>query len=310
MPAYEVSVWNSEESDESYSVLLQAANIINVIMLVLTLTALIYAVVSWRIMKKFRDYKNFVFLNLILVNFLLYSLRSGMEYAGKINISWVVKMIHMFKYYIILGNHYWLVVTTYMFYVEFVKVFNGHIKMKFLKSCLFGWGMPFISLGLIYHLSMLEPENYTVAIIIRSLMVLCAVLPSILNCAFYIKIIVDSVCFSNTGAHTASGKCRRLCLSTVIFIFSDVIFVSLYTLFIFVDSLGMTVIFLDWLFIQFIVLVLDVFIVLSRSNRELWYEYNANRLSQSSLPGSNEDRGMHERIRRKPDDSEAAVPDS
>ena len=63
---------DSEESDDTWDWSLSDTQqlIINYIVLVLTLSTLIYGITSWCILRKFRNYRNFVFLNAILSNFI------------------------------------------------------------------------------------------------------------------------------------------------------------------------------------------------------------------------------------------------
>ena len=134
-------------------------NILTYTSIALTTVPLLYGVISWWLIKKFRNYRNFVFLSAILANFLvalaiiflsylrryLYTITDTLAYRHFV-------VIHdLLLFYITTVKIYWLLVICHMFYAKVVK---RHTKRRYFKSSLFAWGLPFVSchIFLVYYM--------------------------------------------------------------------------------------------------------------------------------------------------------------
>lgn len=250
------------------------------IMIVTTLATLIYGVVSWCIVKKFRNYRNFVFLNGILSNFTFYLLFLVYEYS--INENNV--MAEVFLQYLATSKSHWLVVISHMFYVDIVIVFNTQILRKYLKSTLFGWGVSLITTAIFVVVNINfyvfdRDDSLLYMEIMRFVLVGDRILPLIVNCFFYFR-IVFSLCRSFIKrAHTTSDIWRGLYIASLIFILSDVLLLSDYVVDIlfYQNRIAKLVV---TLLTYFNPLVLDVYFVGLRSNREMWCNYYVKKLRQ------------------------------
>ncbi|KAJ8707283.1 hypothetical protein PYW08_011417 [Mythimna loreyi] len=260
--------------------------IVEYIFLAVIVSALIYGVISWCILKKFRNYMNYVCLNLLLAQFLVVLCR---KYA-LVSVTAVIIGI-----YVILVRGHWLVVVCHMFYIDIAKVFDGHMpKRRFLKSFLFGWVVPVLST---------IPILFTLSNIVDSIILLS---PLILNIILFI-IIVCSLCRkSEASATTATSKCRRLYIATLIFIVGDVSLIAYFLIgFILSESYVRPYIYI----LMLSPILLSVFLVVVKSNRELWHQYYVNKLKQR-VSIRREDRNMHERVIGEPAESPAQVLDA
>ena len=117
---------------------------------------------------------------------------------------------------------HWTLVISHMFYVDIVKVFSGTIRRRYLKSCVFGWGVSLItSISYSYARENASLQTYKLC----SFMVTWGIhiLPVILNCFIYI-IIVFSLCRSfDSTLNSACIIWRRLYIATLIFILCDIL---------------------------------------------------------------------------------------
>lgn len=131
---------------------------IDSILIALTLATLTYGVTSWCILKKFRNYKNFVLLNAILSNFLrniltpIYLHLSSENDHNKSNATTasMLYLEYLAEYFSTAKTH-WLLIISHMFYADIVKVFSGNMQRRYLKSSIFGWGVSLITTAIFIY---------------------------------------------------------------------------------------------------------------------------------------------------------------
>lgn len=293
-------------------------NVAKYTILTLTLVTFSIGVTSWRIIRKFRLYRNYVYLNAILTNFLQIIVNILIPYTmGSIKNAWFHRFFFCLNVYLSSVKSHWLLLICHLFYADFVKVFDVHIQRRYLKSTLFAWGVSFVTTTIfmfvlyyfLYYSSDMTIVNRSVSLIVvltrgSSILALTA------NCCLYI-LIVRSVCRNfNTSSHTASNTWRRLYISTLIFVLSDIMMLSEYVASFF-RSINFTTAFLllETLLPNFSAFVLSVFFVVVKSNRKIWREFFILKFKQrsSSATLKNKDIKMRTKINCEPADSHPEV---
>lgn len=260
MPDNDTLVYASTDTD-SENIYLTVEKIVFHISLALTIAALAYGVTSWIILKKFRHYRNYVFLNLILQNFFTFIF----YYGASIMVTFMSTLIILGIFlYLAAAKLFWMIVICHMFYVDIVKVFDGHIRRKYLKSALFGWGA-----SLIYSITQIGMNFLTGSMIVSFLLML---FPLILNTILYFVTICSLFRSSNASANTRSNKCRLFFIASLIFMLSDGLLISTFLLQHFKSSRMMKFItsFPNRLTTS---IILNIYLVVVKGNRELWYEF-------------------------------------
>ena len=260
---------------------------LNLIHSAFSVATFIYGVISWCLIRKFRNFNNYVYLSAILVNLLRLTL---------IWFNWLIfdktstastlplrLLIYVFLFLTCVYN-YWLLVMCYMFYKNIVKVFDTSIKRKYLYSTLFAWGVPLIVL-LIFRLSFFFVTDklvFWITFVSLSFYITCSILPASMNLFLFIKLVFALYPCNGKNTCAISSKelrkqnLRRLCTAIVMFFLSNIVIGT----FIIWALLKLPDYVLTLLFsVQTIVLA--VFVPLVKSNRGLWHEYYKNRFNRN-----------------------------
>lgn len=296
---YNSSDWeyNTKESDYNYYLLLTVHQwIIRLVLSVLSLVTLIVGVASWCIIKKFRNYRNFVFLNGLLSNFLLYSTLMRFCFVN----SSLTYAMYWLSEYLETAKCHWLVVISHMFYVDIIKVFKRHyFQRRYLKSTLFGWGVPLIP---IVVLAIINLYYYYIFDYIKLMFSMGAmsvimwaerVISLVMNLFFYF-VIVFSLCRSLiTRKQTLSNVLRRLYFASLVFILSDILLLCDYVVMLIISSKSN---------IDYIVTLLTYLILLVY--RDIWYDFYVRKIRHRHR---NHNIFMHGRIICKSNDCHPAV---
>ena len=277
------STVSDNDNENTYGLLLKIGNYTQLSM---TLATLIYGVTSWCLIKKFRNFNNYVYLNAIIVTIIRLIVVS---ITNIYFIESITKFTHflIFIFFSTVFN-YWLLVMSYMFYVDVVKVFNGSFKKKFLTCFLLAWCVPMIGLTVgilvLFIVELTVESNYNeykfnVLITIIYVIILCDVTPLLINVVFFLRLIHSLFsCKGENDCVVPEGKrkkvnWRRLCTARVMFMLTNVNILVLFIWDFFYDSMMLrTVTFSIQTF------VLSLFVPLVKSNRTLWHEYFKNRL--------------------------------
>lgn len=242
---------------------------------VLSLIASIYGLTSWCLIKKFRHYKNYVFLNIILSIFFSQSVQLLSDTFDENMIVHGICFITVL--YFVICFHHWLLVLSYIFYVDFVKVFHIDISRRFLKSSIFAWGMPAL-IVFAFNLESITIESFDDQMLLK---VLASIVffPIFVNVVIYLLVLYSLFRSKDTVTH--NNKWRSFYVSTLIFVLSDVIFIC-YTLE--VSSYYSKVIFyLDYCGLFINKLAIIVYFISAKCNRDLWKEVMKKFLSKNKV---------------------------
>ncbi|KAJ8707467.1 hypothetical protein PYW08_010719 [Mythimna loreyi] len=253
------------------------------IIIVLSLTGLLYGVTSWCIIKKFRHLRNYVLLNLMITNMIRYSLFVYVEsncFLHYIHLVKVQIVLYLFEFWALTFNC-WLLVLCYIFYIDFVNVFNKEISRRYLKSNLFAWGVPFAAILLYFITGRLLYAYCSMEILTTPIGISLLLLPVTISFVVYVMVVYSLFWNSKAPASTSSDKRRRLYISTLIFVLSNVmVLYCLRDLFEvtdkYVNVLGVFGEFMN-------IIALDTYFILGKFNRELWQGYFKKRSLQTSL---------------------------
>ena len=250
--------------------------------LALATLTLIYGATSWWVIKKFRNYQNFVFFNIILSNFLfvLIGVISYFVFSNRLISQYVaLQQFTIVNYFLFLYigtvKIFWFIVMCHMFCVDIVKVFSGRIHRRYFKSVLFAWGLPFIiSVFYMYTTSATFRLNSNAG----QLFVYSFVLPLILISLLYIITVCTLLSSSKTTSQIATSKWRRLYIATLIFILT-------YTL-MFYSDVFKTFVPPTMQIFELFKLIIDplltyIYFVAVKRNRLLCYEFYVNKLNEN-----------------------------
>ncbi|KAF9801949.1 hypothetical protein SFRURICE_016199, partial [Spodoptera frugiperda] len=191
------------------------------ILIVLTLIAFMYGLTSWCLIKKFRHYRNYVFLNIILSNLL----RISMYVLPDIWCESIIDcdILTLISLYFDLCFHHWLLVFSCILYVDFVKVFHIDISRRFLKSSIFAWGMPAL-IVFVFTLVSLTMESFG-DLITRQIIMSIELIPIFISFVIYILVLISLFRSKDTVIHI--NKWRSFYMSTLIFVLSDFFVIDL-----------------------------------------------------------------------------------
>ncbi|PZC81925.1 hypothetical protein B5X24_HaOG211711 [Helicoverpa armigera] len=262
------------------------------VVLVISTITFIYGLVSWKVIRKFRNIKNYVYLSAVLVNIL--RLLVTFVYFIMLNFNpdfymehlpFVLCFLYSFLYLTLAYNH-WLLIMCYIFYVDVVKVFQKEIRRKYLKSCLFGWVLPCIMLLVITLLvaHFISGGSDSLALLRLSMWLLhtCTYVPMIFNLVIFIKVlwalffIKDSSGSVVTKKEMCIERCRRLSTAWAMFVLTNTVLLTylIWEFFNFSLMSGVIAVILQ-------IVALAIFVPVVKSNRELWREYFQNRSSRT-----------------------------
>lgn len=244
-----------------------------------TMLAFIYGVTSWYLMKKFRNFRNYVILSAILANLirlLVVELCMILVSEDVIIQFPVVRVVPIsLTMYSTLSFNCWLLVLCYYFYIDLVQVFYIDIQKKYLKSGLFAWGLPLIS-SVIYFVAALYCYVYNSSEIVseymfQALTMTILTIPVIINFVIYILVVHSLYRGCEAAATTCSNKWCRFYIATLIFVLSNVLqltaIAEIFDLKIFI------IVVIGELGVYLNTIALDVFIIIVKSNRRLWREF-------------------------------------
>ncbi|KAH9643946.1 hypothetical protein HF086_016496 [Spodoptera exigua] len=121
---------------------------VNYVLLGLCTITLSYGILSWCLIKKFRNFKNYVFLSGTLVNVIRLSLLAATVMHRDLNtlkfaFSKLIFMSNLSLIYFSTVYNNWMVVMCYMLYVDIVKVFKKDFKKKYVQVTLLTWDTEF-----------------------------------------------------------------------------------------------------------------------------------------------------------------------
>ena len=196
------------------------------IILVLSLAAFFYGLISWCLLKKFRNVRNFVLVHLMLTSGFRYCpfLFSDLYCLYFYHNSPTLPCLETFTFiYVFWGLAFncWLLVLSYIFYVDFVKVFNLNIRRRYLKSGMFGWGVPSTTVFLYVLFRWLLITYFSIDILIIEVVTSLVLLPVAINLVIYFTVVYSLFHSSELGVTVSTKKWRRFYIATLIFVLSN-----------------------------------------------------------------------------------------
>ena len=258
------------------------------IQLGITSATFMYGVTSWCLIKKFRTFNNYVYVNVIFVNFLrLIVVWLPFVNNAYTNVFQKYENLDVFVYVFLLTVfNYWLVVMCYMFYVDIVKVFHNYIKRRYLYSFLFAWGVPSTVTGInrliIFFMQRADvKEDFLQNFIEICNFITCSVFPAMINLVLFIKLLYSLFPCSETIACTMPKKVRRkqklsrLFTATAMFVVSNIFVLTML-----IWELLKVSVLTRILTTNVQILLLALFVPLLKSNRVYWHEYLKNLLKR------------------------------
>lgn len=286
MSAYNTSAYNVSAMGDFDAPCVPSAYylvVVACIIVVLSVVGFMYGGTSWLLIKKFRHFRNYVLLNLMVTNVIRYCLFVYVEtncFIDYVHLVRVQYFLYLFEFWALTFNC-WLLVLCYIFYVDFVKVFNIDIPRRYLKSNIFAWGVPFIAVLLYFITGRLLYFYCSMEILTTPIGISLLLLPVTISFVVYVMVVYSLFRSSQAAATTASDKRRRFYISTLIFVISNVmVLYCLRDLFEksdkYVNVLGVFGEFMN-------ILALDMYFIVGKSNRELWKMYFKKRSLQTSL---------------------------
>nr|XP_049705386.1 uncharacterized protein LOC126056456 [Helicoverpa armigera] len=264
------------------------SSLVEYLVLVLTLAAFLYGVTSWCLIAKFRHFRNFVYINAI-VSSLLRLVTVSLIIPGLMQIIHfedqdILNICRYICTYFSAVQNYWMLVICYIFYVDIVKVFSGHVNRKYLKCYLFAWGIPFVTF-LTYYVFLFfnEKEKFydqgsSMDFFANSVEVFIIVSPLMINVGLYVAVLTSLCQCFQPKTPSATNNWRRMYIATLLFLLSDVLVLSSFIW----DIMSVTFI-LRAVLSKMQQIAIDLFLPLVRTNRELWQEY-LSRKSSKDIP--------------------------
>ena len=273
--------YTGRKDPHDWILIFAAEKFTSIFVFVLSSTTVLCGITSWCKLKKFRNHRNYVYLNAILVNVLLYLIKifaaPYIAYSNHLSLKIVCFFL---LYFLIYVRNLWLLVICHMFYLDFVQVFDSHIHRRYLKSSIFAWGFGFLATAIYCFVSWFYPISTTALTTShQSLGIIfntsgSQIFPLIGNCCFYILIVYSLSRSYNKSTITATNIWRRLYIATLIFVLSDIIMLSQYFLSIFGNFYECTTPFLIDTFLDNLnAIILPIFLVFVKSNREILYDF-------------------------------------
>lgn len=132
---------NYTSEDYLYEIYFDLYEYCNVFDILVSVTILVYGSMSWTLLPRWRNYKNYIFLNVTLAGLFKHMLEHLINYYDD-NYS---HFIYYYTLYVlfIYAHSLWMLIMSSMFYSSVVKIFKPPKKGRFKKSALVGWGLSF-----------------------------------------------------------------------------------------------------------------------------------------------------------------------
>lgn len=197
--------------------------------------SVIFGVTSWILIKRWRQFKNYVFLNVIIMSIITllmnYTLNRTFFYAHLNNgevfdityfqlptckilvqVAFVLSRIAM---------SHWLLVATVMFYMDIVKVFNNRIRHRYLITNLFTW------VGTLLEGSVLFLTVWLGHLKVRhvgyiSFGITCFY--KAINTVLYLRVLYTLITLANRDKSSRKNVCQNITFSTAACVTSAISF--------------------------------------------------------------------------------------
>lgn len=224
----------------------------------LSAASVVFGIVSWIILPKWRQFRNYVFLCLLFNNALGVFYRC--PYIGG---------------YLALTFIHWLVITTVMFYIEFVNIYTSlnSIKYKYINANVFGWLLPAGEIGLSFILN-----KFSVYVIIVYALIF-------MNLVVYLNVLF-ALCKPSALSSSGQSTGKNVILSTFAFIVTGSYFIVWGVIIHAIDVSPSARTLSILLAHTIVILLINIFFLVLRSHRELWKEHR-QRMRSCKLSSEN-----------------------
>lgn len=188
------------------------------ICVVLCIACSIFGVISWIVLPRWRKFQNYVFINFFFVCAATMTCYFVVSNVPSRTETHCIVIIFAFVLSRIVLCH-WMVVTTVMFYMDIVKVFNINIKHRYLIVNVYAWLLPVIEVSILFSVSIpLKIESECIEIFT------CAVL--FLNLlgtgGLYLRVLYTLINIALRCMECKKALCQKIMLCTAACITSGI----------------------------------------------------------------------------------------
>lgn len=248
---------------------------------VTSVIAFIYAVISWCLIGKFRNLGNYVLFSVIsasMLRFLALHIQIfAFALAEHIQEAIAFDLIYGLLIFFSLAFNCWLIVLTYIYYVDYVKVFDLDFSKKYLKINLFGWCLPLLETVAFFLIkSVVNPDLFL------TITILCFMLtPLIISLINYLIVVYSVFRGRKSELWSSKKKWGRFGVSTLIFLVGSLyVITNLFK----ATRADLFVLYMVGEMEEYLLSVfVCVYIVFVRSGGTLWGEFVIKRSAQNSL---------------------------
>lgn len=180
-----------------------------------SLFTLIFCVVTWILIPKWRTFRNYVYANVIFCYAMSSCLFYGLFFLEMENYE-SETVLFIFVFYFVNASSCWLFIGSLLIYMDIVVVFQRNVTRKMLKANGFCWGVP--SLLATLHISgELLPELRIFVFLIKDSYGFSGLMLAV-NLLLYMKVLCGL--FKNTGLTVSSRVCQKVQVATFTFLLS------------------------------------------------------------------------------------------
>lgn len=179
---------------------------------VLCFTTVIFGALSWTLLPKWRQFRNYVFINASLASGTYLILNSGYIDTDTF-LNYIADVCDN-------ALPCWLVLIAYSFYMNVVKIFSHHPDHVYLYANAFGWAVPalFCACDILLDNDDSEEEYNDGFLVIEY----TEIVSSIINLIMYSRVLYVLKASGNIRSSSKVSSWQRLRIATVIFVTSGV----------------------------------------------------------------------------------------
>lgn len=266
----------------------QGLMIIEWILLAITIPAFLYGVTSWCLINKFRHFRNYLVLSAITAN-MLKSIVTCLSTSFINHKSFILDipvgllLVGSSIMFTVLSFNSWVLVLSYLFYKDFVKVFKIDVASSYLKTSIFAWDPRFIVSFVLFPFVWIF-DGYEIVLsnqVDHVTYVVILVIPVIVTLVIYLSVLYSFFCINNSDVETSTNKWHCFFLSTLIFVVSNLLYlIHVLDVFNVKNSIVNDMLRLAGYFGR---ITLNVYIVVSRGNQQMWKEYLEDKFRENKI---------------------------
>lgn len=247
------------DEDLFEEVLLLSVLVLWVLVVILCTVTVIFGIVSWTILVKWRQFRNYVFVNVCLAGGLT-SLSPFLVSLLGVFLSYIFLIISLSSFII------WLLITSITFYVDVVKVFSYNYNHIYLKSCIFAWGMPTVLMFMDYYVH--ESDLHILTFSLRFM--------SLISIVLYVRVLYKLMQRTKLRGTSQMNIWNKIKMTTFIFFVSGCAMSLPVHLASVLNSIEISYSLIIIIFLLQLILT-NVLFLMMRSHRIHWKEYLTQR---------------------------------